>query len=186
MSKPNMTTSHETLARPTFVRRRHMYLTMMAIMLGMQMTACGPESELEARDETNASAAAQPLTTEAETEAKTERDAAPGDDAPRAELPPKGPPPLVDSSGPTANAVFGCGQYTPPGHWGMCGSLFMGETWLRIRNPNSTIVWAWVEYLQEWVGIHPYSEFLLIRWFWGANQYVYNWEWNPGPIVVSH
>ena len=99
---------------------------------------------------------------------------------------PTKPPKLDAARSIGATAVFSCGAAVPPGHWGMCGTLWFGETSIVISNPNPTFAWVWVQYLNDWVGIYPYDSYRLYRWFWGADQYAYNWPGNSGSIVVSH
>ena len=82
-------------------------------------------------------------------------------------------------------AVYGCGSWIGYGDWVLCGTVFLGESTLRIYNPNGFTAYAKVSYVGETaVAIPPGQTFFLVRWFWGQNLWVQNV--GPGMIHVGH
>jgi len=94
---------------------------------------------------------------------------------------------------PRPQALSPCGHEAFPGNWGVCGTVLLGESRIAVTNNTGCWAYVWSDVLNEratgvaeWILIAPYDTVAFVRWYFGSNVPVYNWEGNCGTITVHH
>lgn len=95
--------------------------------------------------------------------------------------------------GAAPQVVNACGQEVLPGDTGVCGTVFLGESLIGVTNNSGCWAYVWSDALNQyatgiddWIAIAPYGTVSFLRWYWGSNVSVLNWEGDCGTITVHH